>query len=104
MNQNAGTNLPPEVLDEWLQELVALLELRQHVDPHTDIDAVLDLTRHVSHAVVRPAGPLAMFALGLLLGARVGPGEPVAPAIAEIAPRIRALADEQGAAMRKQME
>lgn len=102
MNDDRPAHLPPEVLREWLQEVVSLLGVDQQIDPDHDIGAILDLTRHVSHTVVRPAGPLTMFALGLRLGGVLGPGEAIGPALADLDPQIRDLATNQGSALIEQ--
>lgn len=99
MSEDRPTHLPPEVLRDWLQEVVSLLGVNQQIDPDTDIGAILDLTRHVSHSVVRPAGPLTMLAVGLQLGERLGAGDPIGPALAEVAPTIRDLATNEGNAL-----
>ncbi len=54
-------------LPEWLAHVAAVLE----VDPGLVLDAadpVLDMVRDVAHGVVRPAGPMTAFLVGVVAG------------------------------------
>jgi len=91
------SRLPPEALSGWLAQVSDLLGVEQDVDADDDVRAILDLTRDVSATVVRPAGPLTMFLIGLALGGRIGPGESVGTALAELEGPVRSLAERKGA-------
>ena len=61
------------VLDEWLDNACAALELPALSGD--DRQAVLDLARDVAHGVVRPAAPLTAFLLGVAVGRGADPRE-----------------------------
>lgn len=52
----------PPGLDRWAAELAPALGLGT-VDVPTDL--LLDVTRDVAHAIVRPAGPITTYLIGL---------------------------------------
>jgi hypothetical protein len=63
------------VLDDWLREAAATLEVSPTDTAILSEDAVkvlLDLARDAAHGVARPAAPLGTFVLGLALGASGG--------------------------------
>lgn len=96
MSPRQPGHLPPEALAGWFREAADMLGVGSQVNPDDDIAAVLDLTKEVSTAVARPAGPLTMFLLGLALGGRVPAGEQVGGHLADLEPRVRELAVEHG--------
>jgi hypothetical protein len=58
-------------LDEWLADASAALGLPDIIDQ----DLVLDLSRDVAHAIVRPAAPLTAYLLGLAVARGADPAE-----------------------------
>ncbi|EGD55131.1 DUF6457 domain-containing protein [Gordonia neofelifaecis] len=52
----------PPGLDRWADELAPALGLSQ-ADVPTEV--LLDVTRDVAHAVLRPAGPITTYLIGL---------------------------------------
>jgi hypothetical protein len=63
------------VLDDWLREAAAALEVSPADAEVLGKDAVtvlLDLARDAAHGVARPAAPLGTFVLGLAVGASGG--------------------------------
>lgn len=65
----------PAVLEDWVAALADALDLE---NIHVPTDPLLELTREVAHGVVRPAGPLATY----LVGIAVAGGMPVEDAVA----------------------
>ena len=65
----------PAVLEDWVSALADALGLE---DTRVPTDTLLELTREVAHGVVRPAGPLATY----LVGIAVAEGMPVEDAVA----------------------
>lgn len=62
----------PAVLDSWVQTLASRLDL----DPSSVPTALLlDLTREAAHGVVRPAGPLTTYLLGIAVANGRSPEE-----------------------------
>jgi hypothetical protein len=63
------------VLDDWLREAAACLDVKPADAAVLSEDAVtvlLDLARDAAHGVARPAAPLGTFVLGLAVGASGG--------------------------------
>jgi hypothetical protein len=63
------------VLDDWLREAAAALELSpadKAVLGEEAVTVLLDAARDAAHGVARPAAPLGTFVLGLALGASGG--------------------------------
>lgn len=52
----------PPGLDRWSSELAALLGLD---DAQIPTDLLLDVTRDVAHQILRPAGPITTYLIGL---------------------------------------
>lgn len=76
-------------LQSWLEDLNALLE-----DPTLDEEAmhiILDLARDAAHTVVRPASPLTLFTVGVL----VGRGASLEGAGAQISELLRDKAEDE---------
>lgn len=72
------------VLDEWVAEVRAALELTPaHPEEHK---LVLDIARDVAHGVLRPAAPVSAYLLGLAVGRGADPAASAA-AISELAVR-----------------
>lgn len=68
-------------LDVWVRAAAQALDL----DPgEVPVDQLLDVTREVAHGVVRPAGPLTCFMLGLA----VGRGAPIDEAVTAVQAQI----------------
>ena len=65
----------PAVLEDWVAALADALGL---ANTEVSTDLLLELTREVAHGVVRPAGPLATY----LVGIAVAEGMPVEDAVA----------------------
>lgn len=65
----------PEDLDTWVVTLAESLGLGSDQHP---IGVLLDLTRDAAHGVVRPAGPLTTYLVGLA----VAQGMPIEDAVA----------------------
>ncbi|WP_102191979.1 DUF6457 domain-containing protein [Microbacterium aurantiacum] len=65
----------PAVLEEWVTALAEALGIE---DTDVPTDLLLGLTREVAHGVVRPAGPLATYLVGIAVTA----GMPVEDAVA----------------------
>lgn len=65
----------PAELDQWVTALASALDL-----PESDVPVglLLDLTREAAHGVVRPAGPLTTYLVGLA----VAQGMPIEDAVA----------------------
>lgn len=57
----------PADLDRWVTALASALDLPETVDGRQDvpIGLLLDLTREAAHGIVRPAGPLTTYLVGL---------------------------------------
>jgi len=73
----------PDVLESWVTELAAALE----VDPAVlDRDLLLDVARDAAHSVARPAAPLTTFLVGYAAGLRGG-GAAVVAEVAAVAQR-----------------
>ncbi|MFC8190728.1 DUF6457 domain-containing protein [Cellulomonas sp. NPDC057328] len=82
-------------LPEWLAHVAAVLE----VDPGLVLDAadpVLDMVRDVAHGVVRPAGPMTAFLVGVVAGRAAeagadasGVGARVRDALADVDDELR---------------
>ncbi|MFY9714753.1 MAG: DUF6457 domain-containing protein [Microbacterium sp.] len=64
----------PAVLEEWVSALAEALGIEDTAVP---TDLLLELTREVAHGVVRPAGPLATYLVGIAVTA----GMPVEDAV-----------------------
>ena len=80
------------VLDDWLREAAASLEVSPAdaaVLGEDAVTALLDLARDAAHGVARPAAPLATFVLGLAVGASGGD----MAALRDFARRLADLAD-----------
>jgi hypothetical protein len=63
------------VLDDWLREAAAALEVSPAdaaVLGEEAVTILLDLARDAAHGVARPAAPLGTFVLGLAVGASGG--------------------------------
>ncbi len=54
----------PDVLDDWVATLAGALGL---TGDNVPTELLLDLTRDAAHAVVRPAGPLTTYLIGLAM-------------------------------------
>jgi len=69
----------PADLDRWVTALTSALDLREAGDGRQDvpIGLLLDLTREAAHGIVRPAGPLTTYLVGLA----VARGMPVDDAV-----------------------
>lgn len=65
----------PAELDRWVTALASALDLPEGDVP---IDLLLDLTRDAAHGIVRPAGPLTTYLVGLA----VAQGTPIDDAVA----------------------
>lgn len=63
---------PPPSLEEWVQDLAPDLGLDPGSVPS---GLLLDLTREVAHGVVRPAGPVTTYLLGLAVAGGADPEE-----------------------------
>lgn len=63
-------------MDEWIDALARVLELR----PDVDVPAVLDVAKDVAHNVERKAAPVSTF----LVGVAVGGGMPVSVAVERV--------------------
>lgn len=85
--------VPAGALGAWLAELQHTLGIEEQVD----VDVVLDVARDVAHGIARPAAPLTTFALGLAVGRRTAPDEPIGEELARLAHLVqeRALRDEE---------
>lgn len=94
---SAPVHLPPAELTDWLTKIETLLATEQRLDAQTDVATVLDLTRDIAHQVMRPAGPLTMFVLGLALGGSQDADEPLGPRLEEQAERVRELVEDHAA-------
>ncbi|WP_158862136.1 DUF6457 domain-containing protein [Leifsonia sp. AG29] len=71
----------PEDLDAWVAELASALGL----DPAgVPTGLLLDLTRDAAHGVMRPAGPLTTYLVGLAVARGIPPEDAVATARAAI--------------------
>lgn len=55
----------PENLDAWVSDLAGALGVDTAEVP---TPLILDVTRDVAHGVMRPAGPLSTFIMGLAVG------------------------------------
>lgn len=64
-------------LDAWVRVLTRALDLDPSAVP---AELLLDVTREAAHGVIRPAGPLTTFMLGLA----VGRGMPIDDAVAAV--------------------
>ena len=65
----------PAELDHWVTSLASALDLP---DSEVPIGLLLDVTREAAHTVVRPAGPLTTY----LVGVAVAQGMPLDAAVA----------------------
>ena len=74
----------PDVLDSWLTELAAALQVDR---ADLDRDLLLDVARDAAHNVARPAAPLTTFLVGYAAGLRGGGAEVVAE-LAALAQRL----------------
>lgn len=63
-------------MDEWIDALARVLELR----PDVDVPAVLDVAKDVAHNVERKAAPVSTF----LVGVAVGGGMPASVAVERV--------------------
>lgn len=79
----------PADLDRWVKALASELDLPGNDVP---IGLLLDLTRDAAHAVVRPAGPLTTYLVGLA----VAQGMPIDDAVAHARSAIAAWAPTEG--------
>lgn len=81
----------PADLDRWVTTLAEALELPAAADGDHDvpIGLLLDLTREAAHGIVRPAGPLTTYLIGLA----VAQGMPVDDAVAQARSAIAAWGD-----------
>ena len=87
--------VPAGALGAWLAELQHTLG----IDEQVDVDVVLDVARDVAHGIARPAAPLTTFALGLAVGRRTAPDEPIGDELTRLARLVqqRALRDQEPA-------
>ncbi|HIT74160.1 MAG TPA: hypothetical protein IAA98_01070 [Candidatus Avipropionibacterium avicola] len=68
-------------LDEWVRAVTRALQL----DPaEVPVDLLLDLTRDAAHGVMRPAGPLTTFMVGLAVARGASVDDAVATVRSEI--------------------
>ena len=90
-----GGRVPAGALGAWLAELQQVLG----TDEQVDVDLVLDVARDVAHGIARPAAPLSTFALGLAVGRRTAPDEPIGDELTRLARLVqqRALRDQEPA-------
>ena len=71
-----------DVVEEWMAELRSHLDVEGLGD--VDIPAMLSVVRTVAHAVVHPAGPVAMFMAGFAAARGGGSQEETASILAQI--------------------
>lgn len=89
MTERASRADQPDVLAEWVAELVDALGL----DGPVDTALVLDVARDAAHGVARPAAPVTTFLVGLAAGRQGGDPDAVRAA----AHRAQQLAVARGA-------
>lgn len=86
---------PASEFEDWTSKVCALYGLGTDVDPIRTTEAVLDAVRDVGRLAGRPAGPLAVFVLGVAAGRAVPAGSDVGDEVERLARGLLELAQRE---------